>query len=88
MRASVWNGPLYSRPKSPCSSPWSVVKMTSVSSSQPRAAIAASTRPQASSISSFITATLAVISRIWSWVRWPGTKAAGPPSTFWNVPSQ
>ena len=38
--ASTWYGPLNSRPKSPCSSPWSVVKTTSTSSSHPRAAIA------------------------------------------------
>ena len=34
---STWYGPLNSRPKSPCSSPWSVVKITSTSSVQPRA---------------------------------------------------
>ena len=51
---STWYGPLNSRPKSPCSSPWSVVKTTSTSSAQPRAAMAASTRPSASSISSHL----------------------------------
>ena len=40
MSASTWYGPLNSRPKSPCSSPWSVVKTTSTSSAQPRASIA------------------------------------------------
>ena len=54
--------------------------MTSVSSSQPRAAMVARTRPQASSMSSFITWTLALTSRIWSSVRRDGTKVAGPPS--------
>ena len=39
--ASTWYGPLNSRPKSPWSSPWSVVKTTSTSSSQPRAAMPA-----------------------------------------------
>ena len=38
IRASTWYGPLKSRPKSPCSSPWSVVKTTSRSSAQPRSA--------------------------------------------------
>ena len=40
IRPSTWYGPLNSRPKSPCSSPWSVVNTTSRSSAQPRAAIA------------------------------------------------
>ena len=88
MSASVWYGPLYSSPKSPCISPWSVVKITSVRSAHPRAATAARTRPQASSISSFITWVLALISRIWSSVSFEGTKLAGPPSMFGNEPSQ
>jgi hypothetical protein len=65
-----------------------VVKITSVRSSQPRRSTVASTRPQASSISSFMTWTLALISRIWSWVSRPGTKSAGPPSRLENDPSQ
>ncbi len=40
IRPSTWYGPLNNRPKSPCSSPWSVVTTTSTSSPHPRAAIA------------------------------------------------
>jgi hypothetical protein len=60
---STWYGPLNIRPKSPPSSPWSVVNTMSTSSSQPRARMAASTRPIASSISSHSTALSAVTSR-------------------------
>jgi len=87
MRASVWNGPLNKSPYSPCSSPWSVVKNTSVSSDHPRPATVSSTRPHASSMSSFITCAIALTSRSWSSVSVDGTNRAGPPSTLCHVPS-
>jgi hypothetical protein len=65
------------RPKSPWSSPWSVVKITSTSSPHPRAAMAASTRPIASSMSSHSTALRALISRTWSSVSVAGTHSFG-----------
>ena len=66
MSASTWYGPLKSSPKSPCSSPWSLVNTTSTSSLQPRSSIRRSTRPSASSISSHSTALRAFTSRTWS----------------------
>ena len=39
-------------------------------------------------MSSFMTCTLALTSRIWSWVSREGTNAAGPPSMFGKLPSQ
>ena len=77
MRPSTWYGPLNSRPKSPWSSPWSVVKTTSTSSPQPRSATRARTRPRASSMSSTSTALRALTSRTWSAVRVAGTQSAG-----------
>ena len=77
MRASTWYGPLNSSPKSPCSSPWSVVKTTSRSSAHPRSAMRPSTRPTASSMSSHSTALRALTSRTWSGVRVAGTQSAG-----------
>ncbi len=47
----------------------------------------ASTRPQASSMSSFSTWTIALISRTWSCVIWHGTKFHGPPSLLRKRPS-
>ena len=56
--------------------------------SHDRAAMALMTLPQASSISSFMTCTLALTSRIWSCVSAEGTKVAGPPSMLGKRPSQ
>ena len=77
MSPSTWYGPLNSSPKSPWSSPWSVVNTTSTSSVQPLASIAARTRPIASSISSTSTALTALTSRTWSLVSVAGTQWAG-----------
>ena len=75
MSASTWYGPLKSSPKSPCSSPWSLVKTTSTSSVQPRSSIRRSTRPSASSMSSHSTALRAFTSRTWSAVSVAGHPA-------------
>ncbi len=77
IKPSTWYGPLNSRPKSPWSSPWSVVNTTSRSSSHPRAETAARIRPTASSMSSTSTALRAHTSRSWSAVRVAGTHEAG-----------
>ena len=86
MSESTWYGPLKSKPKSPWNSPWSVVKITSVSSHHPRSLKRPTMRPIASSMSSFSICTIAFTSRTWSAVKVLGTHWAGASKFETNSP--